>query len=158
MDCDDPANQDLLLPQYRERIERYSQQDKFSEFCMGAGFLNVVEIGQYFITKDPADFSQFHAGGLSCMHSSKRRRSITTKRMGPREHQNRISHGSIKFVMNLNNNEAEIPEDQTRIICVKTECERFCMPIKCNSKTTKKRTCRLFTKNSHHWEKELDRC
>ena len=59
--CDDPANQDLLLPQYRERIERYSQQDKFSEFCMGAGFLNVVEIGQYFITKDPADFSQFHA-------------------------------------------------------------------------------------------------
>ena len=62
MDCDDPANQDLLLRQYGERIERYSQQDKFSEYCMGAGFQNVVEIGQYFITKDPADFSQFHAG------------------------------------------------------------------------------------------------
>ena len=26
---------------------------------MDAGFLNVVEIGQYFMTKDTADFSQF---------------------------------------------------------------------------------------------------
>ena len=32
-----------------------------SKFCMEAGFLNVVEIGQYFITKDTAEFSQFHA-------------------------------------------------------------------------------------------------
>ena len=28
---------------------------------MDAGFLNVVEIGQYFRTKDTADLSQFHA-------------------------------------------------------------------------------------------------
>ena len=28
---------------------------------MDAGFLNVVEIGQYFMTKDTAEFSQFHA-------------------------------------------------------------------------------------------------
>ena len=28
---------------------------------MEAGFLNVVEIGQYFMTKDTAEFSQFHA-------------------------------------------------------------------------------------------------
>ena len=28
---------------------------------MDAGFLNVVEIGQYFMTKDTADFSQIHA-------------------------------------------------------------------------------------------------
>ena len=38
----------------------------------------------------------------------------------------RISHGSNKFVMNLNNNEQEIPEDQL----VKTECKRFCMLVK----------------------------
>ena len=61
LDCDDPANQDLLLQQYGERIERLSQQDKLSKFCMDAGFLNVVEIGQYFRTKDTADLSQFHA-------------------------------------------------------------------------------------------------
>ena len=32
------------------------------------------------------------------------------------------------------------------------------MPIKGQSKTTKKRTCRLFTKNSSYWEENLDRC
>ena len=61
LDSDDPVNQDLLLQQYGERIEKLSQQDKLSKFCMDAGFLNVVEIGQYFRTKDTADLSQFHA-------------------------------------------------------------------------------------------------
>ena len=42
-----------------ERIEKLSQQDKLSKFCMDAGFLNVVEIGQYSMTKDTAEFSQF---------------------------------------------------------------------------------------------------
>ena len=84
LDCDDPVNQDLLLQQYEERIEKLSQQDKLSKFCMDAGFLNVVEIGQYFRTKDTADLSQFHA--VVCReYSSKRRRSITTKRMDTRE-------------------------------------------------------------------------
>ena len=32
-----------------------------SKFCTDAGFLNVVEIGQYFMTKDTAEFSQFRA-------------------------------------------------------------------------------------------------
>ena len=40
-------------------LKKLSQQDKLSKFCMGAGFLNVVEIGQYFMTKDTAEFSQF---------------------------------------------------------------------------------------------------
>ena len=59
LDCDDPTNQDLLLQQYGERIEKLSQQDKLSKFCLDAGFLNVVEIGQYFMTKDTGE--QFHA-------------------------------------------------------------------------------------------------
>ena len=61
LDCDDPANQDLLLQQNGERIEKLSQQDKFRKFCMDAGFLIVVEIEQYFMAKDTADLSQFHA-------------------------------------------------------------------------------------------------
>ena len=61
LDCDDPVNQDPLLQLYGERIEKLSQQDKLSKFCMDAGFLNVVEIGQYFMTKDTAEFSQFRA-------------------------------------------------------------------------------------------------
>ena len=41
LDGDDRAHKDLLLQQYGERIERLSQQDKLSKFCMDAGFLNV---------------------------------------------------------------------------------------------------------------------
>ena len=59
LDCDDHAHKDLLLQKYGERIENLSQQDRLSKFCMDAGFLNVVEIGQYFMTKDTAEFSQF---------------------------------------------------------------------------------------------------
>ena len=59
LDSDDLANKDLLLQQYGERIEELSQQEKLSKFCMDAEFLNVVEIGQYFMTKDTAEFSQF---------------------------------------------------------------------------------------------------
>ena len=61
LDCDDLAHKDLLLQQYGERIEKLSQQDKLSKFCMDAGFLTVVEIGQYVTTKDTAEFSQFLA-------------------------------------------------------------------------------------------------
>ena len=57
--CDDLARIDFLLQQYGERIEKLSQQDKLRIFCMVAGFLNVVEIGQYFMAKDTAEFSQF---------------------------------------------------------------------------------------------------
>ena len=56
---DDHAHKYLLLQRFGERIEKLSQQDKLSKFCMDAGFLNVVEIGQYFMTKDTAEFSQF---------------------------------------------------------------------------------------------------
>ena len=59
LDCDDLAHKDLLLQKYGERIEKLSQQDKLSKFSVDAGFLKVVEIGQYFMTKDTAEFSQF---------------------------------------------------------------------------------------------------
>ena len=58
---DDPAPKEFLLQRYRERIETLSQQDKLSKFCMDAGFLNVVENGQYFMTKDTGDLTQQEA-------------------------------------------------------------------------------------------------
>ena len=67
----------------------------------------------------------------------------------------RISHGSNKFVTDLNNNDTEIPEDQLEEYALKIGCERFCMPIKGKSKTTKKTTYWLFTKNRSHGKKEL---
>ena len=59
LENDDPAYQNFLLQQYEERIEKLSQQDRLSKFCMDAGFLSVVENGQYFMTKDTGE--QFHA-------------------------------------------------------------------------------------------------
>ena len=57
LECEDPVNQDLLLQQYGERIDKLSQQDKLSKFCMDAGFLNVLENGQYFKTKGTLQIS-----------------------------------------------------------------------------------------------------
>ena len=61
LDSDDPAYINLLLQQYEERIEKLSQQDKLSIFCMDAGFLSGVEIGQYFMTEDTGDLTQFNS-------------------------------------------------------------------------------------------------
>ena len=56
---DDPAQEEDLLQINRERIEKLSQQDRVSKFCTDAGFLTTVEVGQYFMTKDTEEFSQF---------------------------------------------------------------------------------------------------
>ena len=56
---DDPAHKEFHLHRYRERIEKLSQQDRLSKFCTDAGFLTTVEVGQYFMTKDTEEFSQF---------------------------------------------------------------------------------------------------
>ena len=60
LDSDDLAYKIFLLQQDEERIEKLSQQDRLSNFCMDAGFLSVVENGQYFMTKDTGDLTQFH--------------------------------------------------------------------------------------------------
>ena len=63
---DDPAQEEDLLQRYQERVERLSQQDRVIKICTDAGFLTTVEVGQYFMTKDTEEFSQFHRfSGLS---------------------------------------------------------------------------------------------
>ena len=52
LENDIPSHHNLLLQQYEERIELLSQENKVSKFCMDAGFVHVVEVGQYFMTKD----------------------------------------------------------------------------------------------------------
>ena len=52
------AQQDLLQ-KYKERVEKLPQPDRVIKFCTDAGFLTTVEVGQYFITKDNDEFSQF---------------------------------------------------------------------------------------------------
>ena len=175
LESDDPAYQNFLFQQYEERIEKLSQQDKLSKFCMDAGFVSVVENGQYFMAKDTGDFAQLNT--VACREYTLPREEATSQpkgwiqgdtKIGPvlevttsylqgkhgveirimslsRDNTHswvRISHGSNKFVMNLNNNETEIPEDQL---------EEYALQLsKGKSKTTKKRTCWLFTKNRSH--------
>ena len=55
---DDPAPEDLLQ-KYQERVEDLSQQNSVIGFCTDAGFLTTVDVGQYFMTKDTEEFSQF---------------------------------------------------------------------------------------------------
>ena len=53
-----PAQEDLLQ-KYKERGESLSQQNRVINICADAGFLATVEVGQYFMTKDAEEFSQF---------------------------------------------------------------------------------------------------
>ena len=59
LENDDPTYQNLLLQRYEEQIKSLSQTDRVGKFCMDAGFIGVVEIGQYFMTEDNGE--QFYA-------------------------------------------------------------------------------------------------
>ena len=181
---DDPAYQNFLLQQYEERIEKLSQQDKLSKFCMYAGFLSVVEDGQYFMTKDTGDVTQFHA--VAGREHTLPREDSTSQPKGWIQGNTKIgpvleiptcclhgkygveirimslsgdntdswvrisSHGSNKFVMDLKNNDTEIPQDQLANQALQLDAKD------CKSKTTKKRTYWLFIKNHSNGKKELD--
>ena len=88
------SNHQILWQQYMERIDSLSPESKVSRFCMEAGFVRVVEVGQFFMTKDTGDSRQFRFSGLSRIHSSPRRSSFTTKRMDSRKHENWACIGS----------------------------------------------------------------
>ena len=98
LDSDDPANQNFLLQQYEERIEKVSQQDKLSKVCMDAGFLSVVENGQYFMTKDTGYLTQFKTVACREYTLSREESSITTERLDPRKHKNWACIGSCSLL------------------------------------------------------------
>ena len=56
LENENPSYHYVLWQQYEERIKLLSQENKVSKFCMDAGFVHVVEVGQYFMTKDTGDF------------------------------------------------------------------------------------------------------
>ena len=45
----------------RKELKSYHNKIRVSKICTDAGFVTTVEVGQYFMTKDTANFSQFHA-------------------------------------------------------------------------------------------------
>ena len=51
--------QEIILQKHKERVERLSQPCQLIKICTDKGFLKTVEIGQYFMTGDAEEFSQF---------------------------------------------------------------------------------------------------
>ena len=56
---EDPRNDQIIWQQYIQQVESLSPENKLSKFCKEAGFMRVVEVGQYFVTRDAGDFRQF---------------------------------------------------------------------------------------------------
>ena len=58
---ENPMNDQIIWQQYIQQVESLSPENKVSKFCKEAGFMRVVEVGQYFMTKDTGDFRQFRS-------------------------------------------------------------------------------------------------
>ena len=48
----------IIWQQYIQQVESLSPENKLSKFCEEAGFMRVVEVGQYFVTRDAGEFKQ----------------------------------------------------------------------------------------------------
>ena len=55
---EDPRNDQIIWQQYIQQVESLSPENKWSKFCKKAGFMRVVEVGQYFVTRDAGEFKQ----------------------------------------------------------------------------------------------------
>ena len=51
--------QENSLQKHEERVENLSQPDQLIKVCTDARILSTVDVGQYFMTKDTEEFSQF---------------------------------------------------------------------------------------------------
>ena len=54
-------NDQIIWQRYIQQIESLSPESKVSKFCKEAGFIRVVEVGQYFVTKDTGCLRQFRS-------------------------------------------------------------------------------------------------
>ena len=49
---EDPMNDQIIWQQYIQQVKSLSPENRISKFCKEARFMRVVEVGQYFVTKD----------------------------------------------------------------------------------------------------------
>ena len=54
-------NDQIFWQQYIQQVESLSPENKVSKFCKEAGLMRVVEVGQYFVTKDTGSLTQFRS-------------------------------------------------------------------------------------------------
>ena len=55
----DDLAQENLLQKHKERAEKLPQKNRVIKFCVDAGFLTTADVGQFFMTRDTEEFSQF---------------------------------------------------------------------------------------------------
>ena len=53
---EEPRDDQIILQQYIQQIESLSPENRLSKFCKEAGFMSVVEVGQYFVTRNASEF------------------------------------------------------------------------------------------------------
>ena len=90
---DDPAQKDLLQ-KYQQREDQLSQHNRVIKFCTGAGFLTKVDVGQYFMTEDTEEFSQFTESVACREYSLPRDEKSSDPKGWIRGHQNWARIGS----------------------------------------------------------------
>ena len=58
---ENPMNDQIIWQQYIHQVESLSLENKVNKFCKEAGVMRVVEVGQYFVTKDTGSLRQFRS-------------------------------------------------------------------------------------------------
>ena len=53
---EEPEDSNIVLRKYFQQVQRLSPEDRLSKFCKEAGFMSVVEVGQYFVTRNASEF------------------------------------------------------------------------------------------------------
>ena len=53
---EEPEDSNNLLKKYFQQVKQLSPENRLGKFCKEAGFMSVVEVGQYFVTRNASEF------------------------------------------------------------------------------------------------------
>ena len=53
---EEPEDSNILLQKYFQQVKQLSPENRLGKFCKEAGFMSVVEVGQYFVTRNASEF------------------------------------------------------------------------------------------------------
>ena len=53
---EEPEDSNILLQKYFQQVKQLSPGNRLGKFCKEAGFMSVVEVGQYFVTRNANEF------------------------------------------------------------------------------------------------------
>ena len=57
-DHEEPEDSNVALQKYFQQVRQLSPENRLGKFCKEAGFMSVVEVGQYFVTRNASEFQQ----------------------------------------------------------------------------------------------------